>query len=71
MILRNLYYSWWKFSLIILKDWAGTALFDGAIKHEFSEQHKHLRTKKAPYSVQICTFLIQIKCKFNAHFDWE
>ena len=48
-----------------------TAPFIGAFLDELSQQHQHQRPKKKhPNQYQTCTFLVQIKCNFNAYLGW-
>ena len=47
--------------IIILKIGTGSAPSNGAIWNEFSEHH---------IQCAICTFLLQIKCRYNANFGW-
>ena len=47
------------------KNCAGFTPFNGTIWNEFSEQHQH------HIKCLVCTFLVQIMYKFNAHFSWD
>ena len=47
--------------------------YNRTILGEFGEQHQHQRIKKSTiFNIQspIFTLLVQIRCKFNSHFDW-
>ena len=41
-----------------------------AIWDEFNEQHHYQSVNKEPYSMPNIHFLMQIRCRFNAHFSW-
>ena len=51
-----------------LNNVAVTTPSNSSIWNEFSEQLKHLITKVMPYSTPNLHFLMQIRCRFNAHF---
>ena len=44
----------------------------GAIWDEFSEHRKHQSKKKSTrFRAGLALFLLQIRCKLNAQFDWD
>ena len=64
----NMHYNWPNIKHC-QKIYAIFAPFTGPISDEFSEQHQH--HKKHHIEFPICILLVQIWCKFDAHFGWE
>ena len=52
------------------KNYAGIAPFNSAIWDEVSSQTQHQSIKRHHNECPICTFLVQIRCRYNAHFSW-
>ena len=57
--------------LFIKKIGVGTAYSNSAICDEFLSNISTKALKKHHILCPICTFLVEIKCKFNAHFGWK
>ena len=66
----NQNYICFKFNITIQKINAGTASSKGAIWNEFSSNISIKALKRAPYKMLNWHFLVQIRCRFNAHLSW-
>ena len=55
----NLHSIWCKFSIIILKNYAGTAPSYSAICDQILEQHHHQSLKKHHFKYPLITFLVK------------
>ena len=57
--------------MIIKQITTGPAPSKGAIFDESSKKHEYKSLKKTIFLMPYWNFLVQIRCRFNAHFNFE